>query len=163
MKEVRRIDIPSGTDLTALYREKVGNYPKFFKMDTLSKLGFLLTELLVEGETDRFVPREDRAVVVCSRSGCVCNDRHYQASMKEFPSPALFVYTLPNIVTGEIAIRNKYEGETSAFVLDKFDRETFDSLVETVFQDRTTRSTICCWIDCRDDSDWDATGFLFEK
>ena len=163
MKEVRRIDIPSGTDLTVLYREKVGNYPKFFKMDTLSKLGFLLTELLVEGETDRFVPREDRAVVVCSRCGCVCNDRHYQASTKEFPSPALFVYTLPNIVTGEIAIRNKYEGETSAFVLDKFDRETFDSLVETLFQDRTTRSAVCCWIDCRDDGDWDATGFLFEK
>ncbi|MBQ3660088.1 MAG: hypothetical protein II963_08045, partial [Bacteroidales bacterium] len=141
----------------------IGDYPKFFKMDTLSKLGFLLTELLVEGETDRFVPREDRAVVVCSRCGCVCNDRHYQASTKEFPSPALFVYTLPNIVTGEIAIRNKYEGETSAFVLDKFDRETFDSLVETLFQDRTTRSAVCCWIDCRDDGDWDATGFLFEK
>ena len=30
-----------------------------------------------------------------------------------YPSPALFVYTLPNIVTGEIAIRNKYYGETS--------------------------------------------------
>ena len=38
--------IPDGTDLTALYRSRVGDYPKFFKMDTACKLGFLLAEEL---------------------------------------------------------------------------------------------------------------------
>ena len=28
------VSIPCGTDLTALYRAEVGDYPKFFKMDT---------------------------------------------------------------------------------------------------------------------------------
>ena len=163
MRILRQLEIPCGTDLAALYREKAGDYPKFFKMDTLSKLGFLLTELLVEGEPDRFTPREDRAVVVCSRNGCLCNDRHYADSMADFPSPSLFVYTLPNIVTGEIAIRNKYGGETSAFVLESFDREAFAGLVESVFQDRVTRSAVACWIDCRSDKDWEAMGYLIER
>ena len=33
------VSIPCGTDLTALYRAEVGDYPKFFKMDTACKLG----------------------------------------------------------------------------------------------------------------------------
>ena len=50
--------------LTELYRAHVGDYPKFFKMDTLSKLGFVASELLLQAEgAERFVPREDRAVV----------------------------------------------------------------------------------------------------
>ena len=40
--------IPDGTDLTALYRSRVGDYPKFFKMDTACKLGFLLAEDLAD-------------------------------------------------------------------------------------------------------------------
>ena len=125
--------IPGGTDLTALYRAEVGDYPKFFKMDTACKLGFLLAERLAD--EPRFTPREDRAVLMFSTCGSLCNDRHYEETVREFPSPSLFVYTLPNIITGEIAIRNKYEGETSAYVLERFDPETFVALVEQAFQD----------------------------
>ena len=39
--------------LTEVYRAKVNDYPKFFKMDELSKLGFLATELLLQAEGDR--------------------------------------------------------------------------------------------------------------
>lgn len=160
MKSVR---IPSGASLTDLYREWAGDYPKFFKMDTLSRLGFLLTEMLVHDEPDRFSPREDRAVLVFSREGCLANDLHYAQSMADFPSPALFVYTLPNIVTGEIAIRNKYEGDTSAFVLEKYDREEIDALVALSFEDRVTRSAIVAWIDCPSDTEWTAEAWLMEK
>ena len=114
---MRTITIPAGTDLTKLYREQVGDYPKFFKMDTACKLGFLVAEMLVKEDQDRFVQREDRAVLVFSRNGSLADDKNYADTMADFPSPALFVYTLPNTVTGEIAIRNKYAGETSAFVL----------------------------------------------
>ena len=93
MKITRFAYIPSGTDLSALYRERVGDYPKFFKMDLSSKLGFLLTEMLVGGDPDRFEPRDDRAVLMFSRWGCLSNDRRYEETVREFPSPALFVYT----------------------------------------------------------------------
>jgi 3-oxoacyl-[acyl-carrier-protein] synthase-1 len=78
----------------------------------------------------------------------------------DFPSPALFVYTLPNIVTGEIAIRNKYAGETSAFVMEKFDPELFVRTVEEAFQDRETREAVVGWIDCRSEEDFEAFAFL---
>ena len=155
------VSIPCGTDLTALYRAEVGDYPKFFKMDTTCKLGFLLAERLAE--EPRFVPREDRAVLMFSTCGSLCNDRHYEETVREFPSPSLFVYTLPNIITGEIAIRNKYEGETSAYVLERFAPETFVALVEQAFQDAVTESAVCGWVDVRADDDFTAFAFLVER
>ena len=156
--------IPVGTDLTALYRAEVGDYPKFFKMDTLSKLGFLLSEMLLKDDKGRFTPREDRAVLVFSRNGCLANDLNYAKSMEEeFPSPALFVYTLPNIVAGEISIRNKYEGETSAYVLEKYDRPLIDAIVRQAFQDRITRDAIVAWIDCPSDTEWTAMAWIETK
>ena len=153
--------IPDGTDLTALYRSRVGDYPKFFKMDTACKLGFLLAEELAD--EPRFTPREDRAVLMFSTHGCLCNDRHYEETVQDFPSPALFVYTLPNIITGEIAIRNKYAGETSAYVLERFDPAVFAALVEQAFQDEVTASALCGWVDCRADDDYTAFAFLVER
>lgn len=153
--------IPCGTDLTALYRATAGDYPKFFKMDTACKLGFLLAEQLAD--EPRFTPREDRAVLMFSTCGSLCNDRHYEETVREFPSPSLFVYTLPNIITGEIAIRNKYEGETSAYVMERFDPETFVALVEQAFQDSVTASALCGWVDCRADDDFTAFAFLVER
>ncbi len=163
MKVVRTVSIPAGSDLTALYRELAGDYMKFFKMDILCKLGFLGTELLLKPDTGRFVPREDRAVLTFSRFGCECNDRHYSGTIDDYPSPALFVYTLPNIVSGEIAIRNHYEGETSAFIIEEFDFERIMSIVENVFQDRTTTSAVVAWIDCRTETDWTCQVSLIEK
>lgn len=160
---MKAVSIPSGTNLTALYREMVGDYPKFFKMDTLSKLGFLLTEMLLQGTEGRFTPREDRAVLVFSRNGSLANDLNYAKSMEDFPSPALFVYTLPNIVAGEISIRNKYEGETSAYVLENYDRQLIESIVREAFQDRITRDAIVAWIDCRSDSEWTAQAWIETK
>ena len=153
--------IPSGTDLTVLYRAEVGDYPKFFKMDTACKLGFLLAERLAD--EPRFTPREDRAVLMFSTCGSLCNDRHYEESVREFPSPSLFVYTLPNIITGEIAIRNKYEGETSAYVQERFDPETFVAVVRQAFLDEVTGSVLCGWVDARSDDDFTAFAFLVER
>lgn len=160
---MKHVAIPSGANLNTLYRQLAGDYPKFFKMDVLSKLGFLLTEMLVGDEADRFQPREDRAVLVFSREGCVANDRHYAATMADFPSPALFVYTLPNIVTGEIAIRNKYAGETSAYVLETYDGAQLWALVREAFQDCSTQSAVVAWIDCPSDTEWQADAWLVTR
>ena len=160
---MKQVSIPSGANLTELYRQWAGDYPKFFKMDTLSKLGFLLAEMLAHDEPDRFTFREDRAVLVFSREGCVANDRHYAESMKDFPSPALFVYTLPNIVSGEICIRNKWGGESSAFVLEGYDKALIRSLVKQAFQDSRTESAFVAWIDCPSDNEWITNAWLVNK
>ena len=85
----------NGSLLTSIYREQVGDYPKFFKMDPLCKLGFLASEILLRDEPERFVPRHDRAVVLFNRSGSFASDSLYQHTIADaanyYPSPAVFV------------------------------------------------------------------------
>ncbi len=140
--------------LKDLYRRHIGDYPKFFKMDALCRLGLVGAALLDSpGEL-----REDRAVLLFSSSGPFCNDTHYQETIMDgdyFPSPSLFVYTLANIVTGEIAIRNRWKGDTSAFVLPGFNAPEIVSAVDACFTDLTTRSAICGWAECSGDDTFD--------
>lgn len=154
--------------LTAIYRKLVGDYPKFFKMDALCRLGFIASELLLQEDTNRFEPREDRAIVLFNRSSSLCDDRNYQSTIADrgenyFPSPAIFVYTLPNIVTGEISIRNKYLGETSFYVLEKLNTTTIEQVVTDAFQDETTTSILGGWLDCEDKEHFEAHLFLIDK
>jgi len=154
--------------LTELYRAHVGDYPKFFKMDTLSKLGFVASELLLQAEdAPRFEPREDRAVIFFNRNASLQADTTYQATIQGpenfFPSPAAFVYTLPNIVTGEIAIRNKYFGETSFIVLDEKDEKIMARELQNAFQEPMTKSILGGWLDCSDENHFEANLFLIFK
>jgi 3-oxoacyl-[acyl-carrier-protein] synthase-1 len=160
--------------LTALYRARVGDYPKFFKMDTLSRLGFLATELLLTAEveqrpdaTPRFEPREDRALVFCNHSASLCTDRHYQETISRadnfFPSPSVFVYTLPNIVTGEVAIRNKYYGETSFYVFEHRDEAAIQALMQEALLDADTKSVLGGWLECATDDDFEAELWIYSE
>ena len=157
-----------GALLTELYRTYVGDYPKFFKMDTLSKLGLVASELLLQAEGEpRFEAREDRAVVFFNRSASLQADTAYQATIQEpenfFPSPAAFVYTLPNIVTGEIAIRNKYYGETSFIVLPENDPKIMAQQLQLAFLDTMTQSILGGWLDCTDENHFEARLSLIDK
>lgn len=153
--------------LTELYRKRINDYPKFFKMDELSRLGFVASELLLQCESPRLHDVESRAVILFNQSSSLCNDRKYQKTIDDmddyFPSPSIFVYTLPNIVTGEIAIRNKYFGETSFYVLRDFDARTIYETVKAAFLDAMTESAICGWLDCDDRDTFSACLFLVEK
>lgn len=154
--------------LTELYRNHIGDYPKFFKMDTLCKLGFVASELLLQAEgAPRFEPCEDRAVVFFNRNASLQADTAYQATIQDtdnfFPSPAAFVYTLPNIVTGEIAIRNKYFGETSFIVLDEKNEKIMTRELQNAFQDPMTKSILSGWLDCTDENHFEAHIFLIDN
>ena len=156
-----------GADLLVeVYRKKVGDYPKFFKMDPLARLGFVATELLLGEETPRRTDCEDRAVILFNRSASLADDAEYQKTIGKdgfFPSPAVFVYTLPNIVTGEIAIRNKYYGETSFYVLEEKDDKIMKEIVDQAFQDPVTESVITGWLECSDQEHFEAELYLIEK
>lgn len=135
--------------LSALYRALDIAYPKFFKMDHLSKLGFLASELLLRQEEARFVAREDCAVICFNRSASLDADKLYQASIRPgedyFPSPSLFVYTLPNILTAEIAIRNKLYGETSFYICETFSEQQIFRTVSAAFAGGRIRSALAGW------------------
>ena len=147
--------------LVDIYRRCVGDYPKFFKMDPLSRLGFVASELLLGEEKPRKQDCEDRAVVLFNRSASLADD--LLSENNSYPSPAVFVYTLPNIVTGEIAIRNKYYGETAFYVFEDNDEEAFMAIVEQLFQDGTTTSAICGRVECEDAETFEAELFIVEK
>ena len=139
--------------LVELYRRYVKDYPKFFKMDTLSRLGFIAAEILLKHSEFSHQHSEYRpnAVIMANRSASIKNDTDYLATISDgnyYPSPALFVYTLPNIVTGEIAIRHQIQGETAFYILDK--PEELEPIIRSAFslQHSAFRSILAGWCEC---------------
>lgn len=144
--------------LTSLYKQMIGNYPKFYKMDGLSRLGFVASEILLhaeKGETD-----EERAIIFFNHSSSIASDRNYKESINDknnyFPSPSIFVYTLPNIVTGEIAIRNHFHGETSFFILPDKDERLMEEILQASCRDAQSKSFLTGWIDYEDERHFEA-------
>lgn len=157
--------------LTALYKQIIGNYPKYYKMDGLCRLGFIASELLLKAERDEGSFTEDinktRAIVFFNRSSSIASDKKYLASIAEkdnyFPSPSVFVYTLPNIVTGEIAIRNGYHGETSFYILPHKNELLMQDIIETTFMDEQTTSILTGWLDYEDSEHFEADLYIAYK
>ncbi len=155
--------LPEPPALTSLYKRFVGDYPKYYKMDGLSRLGFITSELLLQAEKavngQWSTVNDSRAIVLFNSSSSIAADKKYQETIAEdnfFPSPSVFVYTLPNIVTGEIAMRNDYHGETSFFILSKRDEELMQQIIKSTFLDKAVKSMITGWIDYYSDSDYEA-------
>ena len=90
--------------------------------------------------------------------------KRYLASIADkdnyFPSPSVFVYTLPNIVTGEIAIRNGYHGETSFYILTQRDEQQMKDIIETAFIDKQTKSLLTGWLDYKDSEHFEADLYI---
>lgn len=145
--------------LVEIYRAMGINYPKFYKMDLLSKLGFIACELLLEGNADR-ASLEECKVILFNKSASLCTDRAYQQTISDadnyYPSPSVFVYTLPNIVTGEIAIRNKIYGETSFYVLDGWNSSLMEKIIKSSVPKKGEIKVITGWLDCWNENDFEA-------
>jgi 3-oxoacyl-[acyl-carrier-protein] synthase-1 len=139
------------SEINEFYRSLKLDYPKFFKMDGLSKLGFLASELLLKDTENRFTPREDIAMLCFNRSSCLETDMLFQETINHtdnyFPSPSLFVYTLPNIVLGEIAIRNRFHGESFFYIRQHFDARQIVDTVKNTFFDPAITAVLAAWIE----------------
>ena len=155
--------------LTSLYKQMIGDYPKFYKMDGLSRLGFVASEILLnaeKGETEEerkeeeIKNLEERAIIFFNHSSSIASDRNYKESINDkdnyFPSPSIFVYTLPNIVTGEIAIRNHFHGETSFFILPDKDERMMEEILQASCLDDQSKSFLTGWIDYEDERHFEA-------
>ena len=136
--------------LSEIYRKYVRDYPKYHKMDSLSRLAFLATELLLSRGD---VPQDsERATILFNRTSSVVADRCHLGSIAKpgefYPSPSVFLGTLPNIATGEIAIRHGYTGETSLYITDFRDEALMKKVVGSSFSLGGFRSLICGFVDC---------------
>lgn len=143
----------SGDWLADIYHHIGMQYPKFFKMDRLCKVGTLAAELVLKDKTfDHETVKADWAVILMNSASSLDDDRQYQETIRDrenyYPSPSIFVYTLANIVTGEIAIRHKIGGESSFYVFEHFDGARMDELAARAFDDNPELKTLLCgWVD----------------
>jgi hypothetical protein len=149
--------------LLAAYQHFGFQYPKFYKMDLLSKLGWLACELLLsKGFDPGLYQPEDIAVVLSNSNASLDTDYKYMETVKEIPSPAVFVYTLPNIVIGEICIRHKFKGENAFFVFESFDPGFIHEYVRDLMENGTAQACICGWVDVLG-AEYKAVLYLVEK
>lgn len=153
--------------LTELYKQRIDDYPRYYKMDGLSQLGFIASELLLQSEgKKRFMATANRGILLFNRSSSVSSDRRYYASIRNreafYPTPSGFVYTLPNIVTGEIAIRNHYHGETSFYILSGPNAVLQQAILQATFRDSSLNSVLSGWLDYTDDTHFEAHLSIFE-
>lgn len=148
----------------AIYKEFNFDYPKFFKMDDLSKLCFMTCEILLSKfEFSKSWNGSEVALILGNRSSSINQDRKHYESIKNrnnyFPSPAVFVYTLPNIMLGEICIRHKITGENSCFLMEEFDPQFFNTYVRDLIENDNYNYCIYGWVDINGD-DYSARLFL---
>ncbi len=155
-----------GDFLTEIYKNRINDYPKFYKMDPLSRLGFISSEMLKIFIKTENSP-EEISTVFFNNSSSIVSDKNFLKTISNpndfFPSPSIFIYTLPNIVTGEIAVRNGFKGETAFYILDKKDEETMQKIISTVFLDKEIRHVIGGWLNYNSPEDFLADLFIFSK
>jgi len=153
--------------IKSLYKKEAISYPKFYKMDNLSKLGFLGTEMLLKDTAflDRY-KKEEIGIVIMNSSSSLDTDLVYNETIKDkssyFPSPSVFVYTLPNIMIGEICIRHKIKGENAFLVSDQFDPGKVIESVSLLLDKDHAQACLCGWVEVRGPI-FESVLFLVEK
>ena len=129
------------------------DYPKFFKMNLMCKAGVLLVDRLIGSpeEDEKTVGKknqENTALIFMNRSSSLDTDVNFQETIKRdkfFPSPSLFVYTLPNIAAGEICIRYKFYGENITFIKEKFSAGRLVAYIAGLFKENVTHRSYRDW------------------
>lgn len=148
--------------LATAYRHFDLQYPKFYKMDTLSKLGWLAAELLLQSGPLRHYAPESVGVVLSNANASLDTDIRYWETVREMPSPAVFVYTLPNIVAGEICIRHQWKGENAFFISPAFDAGLTHWYVSDLMDSGRLEACVCGWVEASEE-DSKAALWLVEK
>ncbi|WP_117624672.1 3-oxoacyl-ACP synthase [Neotamlana nanhaiensis] len=151
------------TFLKQAYKALNVNYSKFFKMDKLSQLAFLAADVLFQYENISEENQENIALVMGNKASSLDTDRKHQDSIQDktsyYPSPAVFVYTLPNIMLGEISIKYKLYSENSFFVFENFKTNYFYNYAQSLIVDNKADKILCGWVNV-DDEDYEAFLYL---
>jgi hypothetical protein len=152
--------------LSEAYKALGVSYPKFHKMDAQCKLGFLCAEFALKGTN--FLTENDlskTAIVLSNSASSLETDRVHKHSIDDksnyFPSPAVFVYTLPNITIGELAIKYKITGENAFFVSEQLDADLLVNYTEALMQSGS-EAAVVGWVEV-DGANFEAFIFLVQN
>lgn len=147
--------------LKSAYQQLGVEYPKFYKMDVLSKMAFIGTEILLP-----FFPKDadlenGLQLIFANSSASLNTDNLFVESYEQLktPSPSLFVYTLPNIVTGELCIRHKWYGENCFFVEETFNPLHFSEWSQIALN-KGNNSCLCAWVEAKTNGEQECFLFL---
>lgn len=136
-------------------------YPKFFKMDNLSKLAILAAEKILKGKQ-----QTNTALLFSNAVSSLDFDLKHQQTIADkeayYPSPAVFVYTLPNICIGEVSIRHQLKSESAFFVSEKYDTGTMFDYTNYLIQQGKADHVVCGWINQLHD-DYEIVMYLVDK
>ena len=125
------------------------NYPRYFKMDALSKLCMACTELLIDRGRARHILNDRCAILLANSASSLDSDLAYLQGLITTGrgSPAQFVYTLPNVMIGELCIRHRLHVHTEMYVMPSpnlpFLSEQAQSLIGTGVCD----AALIGWVD----------------
>ncbi len=150
-----KLSSEDGMSLTDIYKQQIGDYPKFYKMDILARLAFVATEKTLSNSP---LKEEDKkpAIILFNHSSSVVADRQFFDTIRDaenyFPSPSVFVYTLPNITAGEVAIRHHLCGETSFYILPERDEALMQQILEATLAQTNATSAISGWVDAESET-----------
>jgi len=137
--------------LKAAWKALKVKYPKFYKMDEISKLGMLAAEVLLMDEPQKSLAEEEVGVVLSNAHSTLVTDINHWNTVKEdnnfFPSPAVFVYTLPNIMIGEICIKHKLKGENAFFISEKYNEALVRQHINLLMAQNKIKAAIGGWVD----------------
>ena len=138
--------------LNNIYESQKVLYPKYFKMDDLSKLCFLTSEVLLKDSDARAIYRPNQiGVIISNSSSSISTDLAYFETIRDkdnfFPSPALFTYTLPNIMIAEICIRNNFRGENAFVVSDGCEFRFVSEYIRALFLTKSINACLFGWCD----------------
>ena len=164
-RKLKDVKMCGAGDFHSFIREKYKalglNDMKFYKMDDMSKLGYIASHLLLDGLS--FSP-EDMAVILQNRSASLDSDLKHLRNITEGPgaSPAVFVYTLPNVASGEISIRHKIKGDNTFFISSSYDKEGMEEYARMVLASSKAKYCIVGWLEYLG-GEYDADFELIEK
>ena len=135
----------------SVYQYLDPKYSKFFKMDALSKLAFLSAEILMKEEAKKNI-----AIILSNNASSLDTDRKHQDSINDkenyYPSPAVFVYTLPNIGIGEISIRHQLKSENGFFVFENYNTNFHYNYENILIQNNKSEAVLAGWVNIDGDS-----------
>ena len=137
--------------ISDLFKKHLADGSRFYKMDLFSRLAYVGTGLLAKDSLKDCQP-EDVALFIFTENGSVLADRKHLSTFSNpeefYPSPAIFINTLPNVVLGEIAVKNQIKGETTLVMLPARDDETIERIIQVSLSSTHPSVMIYGWVDC---------------
>ncbi len=141
--------------LKSIYKHLGLKYSKFFKMDGLSKLAFLAAEIIIN-DAKINVEKQNIAIVFSNNASSLETDRKHQNSINNkdnyFPSPAIFVNTLPNICIGEISIRHQLKSENAFFVFNNYNANFHFTYENSLLFSKKADAVLSGWVNVDEDT-----------